>query len=270
MIPTLALAAALGLAPSQPAAGALSLKNVRVTYGELGAPRTDDKLLPGDLYFIAFDIEGIKVDEAGKVSYSMAMDVTDKAGKSIFKQDPANRDELIPLGGAKLPARAFIAIGLDQEPGTYTCKVTVTDRVTKAAQTLTKTFEVLPKGFGLVGLFTSVDDSGQLPAPPVGVTGQNIWIQFLMVGFGRDKASKKPNATVEMRVLDEARKPTLPNPQVYVVNNVEEKDMAVPFRVPLPFNREGSFTVELKATDKTGNKTATVTFPVRVLPSTGR
>src|SRR5207248_1050493 len=83
MIPTLALAAALGLAPSQPA-GALSLKNVRVTYGELGAPRNDDKLLPGDLYFIAFDIEGIKVDAAGKVSYSMAMDVTDKAGKSIF------------------------------------------------------------------------------------------------------------------------------------------------------------------------------------------
>ena len=158
-----------------------------------------------------------------------------------------------------------------EEPGTYTCKVTVTDRVSKASQTLTKTFEVLPKGFGLVGLFTSVDDMGSLPAPPVGVTGQNIWIQFLLVGFGRDKASKKPNATVEMRILDEARKPTLPNPEVYVVNNTnDEKDTAVPFRVPLPFNREGSFTVELKATDKTSNKTATVTFPVRVLPSTGR
>src|SRR5207248_3204970 len=212
MIPTLALAAALGLAPSQPA-GALSLKNVRVTYGELGAPRGDDKLLPGDVYFIAFDIEGIKVDETGKVSYSMAMVVTDKNNKAIFNQDPANRDERIPLGGSRLPARAFIAIGLDQEPGTYTCKVTVTDRQTKASQTLTKTFEVLPKAFGLVGLFTSFDPKGEIPAPPAGVTGQNVFVQFAVVGFTRDKA-KKPDLTVEMRLLDESRKPTLPKPEV--------------------------------------------------------
>ena len=44
----------------------------------------------------------------------------------------------------------------------------------------------------------------------------------------------------------------------------------MPFRVPLPFNREGNFTVELKASDKTSNKEATITFPVRVLPSNVR
>jgi hypothetical protein len=266
MIPTLALAAALGLAPSQPAAGALSLKNVRVTYGELGAPRTDDKLLPGDLYFIAFDIEGIKVDDTGKVSYSMAMVVTDKNNKPIFNQEPANRDEHIPLGGSKLPARAYIAIGLDQESGTYTCKVTVTDRVSKAAQTLTKTFDVLPKGFGVVSLFTSVDAKGEIPAPPVGVIGQNVFVQFAVVGFGRDKA-KKPDLTVEMRLLDEARKPTLPKAETLVIKETQmENDPAVPLTLPIPFNREGNFTVELKATDKLTGKEATARLPIRVTP----
>src|SRR5689334_10313128 len=46
MIGTLAAAAALALAPGQ--SGALNLTNVRPTYGELGATRTDNRYLPGD------------------------------------------------------------------------------------------------------------------------------------------------------------------------------------------------------------------------------
>ena len=126
---------------------------------------------------------------------------------------------------------------------------------------------MLPKGFGLVGLFTSVDDDGRLPAPPVGATGQNIWIQFLLVGFGRDKTSKKPNATVEMRILDERRQPTLPKAETLVIKETQmENDPAVPLTLPIPFNREGNFTVELKATDKLTGKEATAHLPIRVSP----
>src|SRR5262249_46660303 len=57
---TLALSAAL-MAPSQK--GTLELKNVRMTRGILGQERTDTKLLPGDVFVVAFDIDGLKVKE---------------------------------------------------------------------------------------------------------------------------------------------------------------------------------------------------------------
>ena len=55
--------------------GDLKLANVRSTYCILGPTRADDNLLPGDRYCLSFDIEGITVDETGKVRYSVAVDV---------------------------------------------------------------------------------------------------------------------------------------------------------------------------------------------------
>ena len=43
----------------------------------------------------------------------MAMEVTDAANKPIFKQDPRELMDFVPLRGNRLPARAFITIGLD-------------------------------------------------------------------------------------------------------------------------------------------------------------
>lgn len=264
MFAALAAAAALGLAPAQ--TGTLNLTNVRTTYGELGAVRTDNRFLPGDLYFLAFDIEGITVSPEGKVAYAMSMAVTDKASKPVLENKPVDRDELLPLGGTRLPARAYIILAMDQAPGTYTCKVTVTDRATKATKVLERTFEVVPKEFGIVGLFTSADDKGEHPAPPVGVVGQNVFVHCALVGFGRDKAKKQPDAYVELRVYDEARRPTLAKPSMIaaVPKDVNETENLVTARFYLPFNREGNFIAELKATDNTTGKTATITFPVRV------
>lgn len=263
MFGTLTLAAALTLAPAQ--TGSLNLTNIRTTYGELGAPRTDNKYLPSDLFFVAFDIEGIAVNPEGKVSYSMSMVVTDKAGKEVFKPErPSERDEQLPLGGNRLPARAFVMLKPDQEPGTYTCKVTVTDRTSKATKTLEKPFEVVPKAFGIVFLYTSSDPDGNVPAPTTGVVGQNLFIQFQLVGFGRG-ADKKTNSSVELRILDESRKPTLAKPTSLAVPADAPDNEPVLFRFPIPFNREGSFSLELKATDSVSNKSSVVTFPIKVM-----
>jgi len=267
MLTTLVMAAGLALAPAQ--GGGLTLSNDRITYGELGAPRPNSKLLPGDVFFIAFDIDGIAVAPDGKVLYSMAMEVVDKAGKAIFKQQPAERTDYLPLGGTKLPARAFVTIGLSQEPGTYTCKVTVTDRSVKnaAAKTLEKEFSVLPRDFGMVAVYTSSDEKGELPAPTVGVAGQSIWVHFAIVGFDRDKAKKPPNVTVEMQALS-GGKPTLDKPMVLTINTgIDEKEEGVPLRFLLPMNRVGDFDVQLKATDKTSGKTSSVTLPISVQAS---
>lgn len=275
MWPTLPLLAAMTLAAAQdpkqptrdPAAG-MKLTNVRNTYGELGGTRSEGPFLPGDVLFVGFDIEGIAIDAAGKAKYTMAMEVIDKDGKAIFKQDPAEKSDFVPLGGTKLPARAFVTVGLEQAPGPYTLKVTVTDQVTKANQVLERKFEVKPRDFGLVAVYTSVDPQGQFPAPTTGVIGQSVFVQFGVVGFARDNKTKQPNVVFEMVPVDEQGKPTMQQPHVYPQDSgIDPKELGFSVRFLLPMTRAGKFTVKLKATDKVSGKMATFDLPIAVVPS---
>src|SRR5262245_9328560 len=133
MFYSLALAA-LTVSPAQ--AGELKLTNVRLTIGELGPTRPSNKYLPGDIAFVGYDITGLTIEPDGVAKYKMSMEVADGSGKTIFKQDPRELNDFVPLRGNSIPARAYVTIGLDQDPGTYTCKVTVEDPKTKGKDTL--------------------------------------------------------------------------------------------------------------------------------------
>jgi hypothetical protein len=273
MLTSLTLFAALTMTPGQGAA--MTLSNPRITYGELGSPRPNSKLLPGDIFFLSFDIEGIRVSESGRVKYGMAMEVTDAAGKSIFKQAPVERDDFLPLGGTKLPARAFVSVGVDQAPGKYNCKVTVTDLAEKekpVTKTLEQEFEVIARGFGIVQLYTAADLKGEIPAPLVGVAGQSMFVHFAVIEFARDPATKQPNLSIEMVVYDKDKKPTLLKPTVKQIpdesdGKVDEKAVGIPMRFLVPMNREGGFLIAVTATDNISKKTSTVYLPLRVFPA---
>ena len=265
MFTSVAFVAALSLLPTQ---AGLTLSNPRVTYGELGAVRSDTKFLPGDIFFLAYDIDGMKVDDTGRVKYSMAMNVVDSDNKPIFKQDPIERTDFLPLGGTKLPARAFVTIGLDQAPGIYTCRVKVIDIATKAEKEIEQKFEVLKKNFGLVVVYTSADGKGEIPSPALGIAGQSVFVHFALVGFARDAKGKQPNIDVEMIVYAKDNTPTLPKPSTLTIDSgVPESENVVPLRFLLPMNRDGDFRVELKATDKVSKATSTVKIPIKVLPA---
>jgi hypothetical protein len=259
---TIALVAALVLAPGR--ADALTLSNVRGTYGILGAPRADTKFLPGDQFVLSFDIEGVQVDDGGKVLYSIAMEVLDTQGKSKFKQAPRDLETLNALGGTSVPGYAELKIGADQPPGKYQMKVTVSDRAAKTSQAVTRDFEILPKTFGLVRLTTTSDPEAAIPAPFMG-EGQTLWISFGAVGFDRDSKGQ-PNLTTTLRVLDDAGRPTIAKPLAGEVKDNIPKDVKVlPMQFALSLNRAGKFTVEVKATDKLTGKSATLSVPIQVL-----
>ena len=274
MLTSLLLATAMALtqapatpAPVAPAAapGALALTNVRSTFGELGGPRPLAPLLPGDVMFLGFDIEGITTDAEGRVQYAMFMELLDGAGVSKYKTDPSNKNDFVPLGGNKIPGRAYTTVGLDQTPGNYLLKVTVTDLANKASKTVEQKFTVAAKDFGIVAVYTSVDERGQIPMPTTGMVGQPLFIQLGIVGFGRG-ADKRPNVEVEMVPLDEKGNPTVAKPSLLQIQGgVDEKDPGVTIRYLLPLTRAGKFTVRLKATDKITNKTSTFTLPVTAL-----
>src|SRR5262245_62718240 len=166
---------ALSLAPAQPAGG-LQLTNVRLTLGDLGPARPNNRYLPGDVVYVRYDIEGLTIDPDGTTKYTISMEITDTAGKPIFKQEPRELNDLFPLRGTKVPAGAFVRIGFDQEPGMYTCKVTVTDLKSKSSNSLSTKFEVLKKDFGLVDPITTYDARREIAAPTTGTVGQHVFI----------------------------------------------------------------------------------------------
>jgi len=273
---TLALAAAVTLAPGQ---ASLELTNVRPTYGLLGAPRPDAKFLPGDMLWLAFDIEGIKVDDSGNVLYNMSLEATDAKGNVKFSHDGSKEkiQAVNALGGSRLPAVANLDIGLDMPAGKYEMKVTVNDLNGKKKAELKRPFEVLPPAFGLVRLTTTTGGSeDQVPAPLVGVVGQQFNFNFVIVGFERDKNKKQPQIAMEMTIIDDAtKKPTLAKPFTGEVPNLNVKDVpanlrALPQQFGLVLNRPGKFTFEIKVTDKVSGKTATASFPLTSLANDGK
>jgi hypothetical protein len=261
-----ALLVALALTCLPDAATALELKNVRVTCRHFGALRTETKFLPGDLLFLQFDIDGIKIDaDTGVARYLVGMEVFDSGKTSVFKQKESPNQVIAALGGETLPGYASFLLVADQKPGKYSMKIQVTDRLSKEMATHNHEFEVLPAAFGLV----------QPVVPAVGFTSQELAMHFGVIGMARDK-NKYPNVEVTTRIIDEKTgKPTLTKSfNVFHIPkdlpgdvNVKGQDLIfVP--VPVFFNRAGRFIIEVEAVDQFDKKTAKMKIPVTVLDPT--
>jgi hypothetical protein len=213
---------------------------------------------------LCFDIEGISVDDDGKVRYSTVLEVNDASGKVLFKQAPQKSEAKMSLGGNRVPAYAQISVGLNTPPGDYGCKITVKDLISGKEKSITRSAKVAAKDFALVRTAVSVDLDGQYPVI-VYASGQGIWVSCSAVGFERDRTSKQPNVQFEIRVLDERGEPIHRKPTINSVNkDVLEQASAVPMAFPLSLNRPGKFTVELLANDQISGKKAKTSFPITV------
>ena len=268
MFTTLALAA-LTLSPAQ--GSALKLTNIRLTIGELGPQRPSAKFLPGDVVFIGFDITGLSIEENGMGKYTMGLEVTDKTGKTIFKPGTRELEEPYPLRGNSVAARAFINIGLDQDPGVFTCNITVEDPKTKGKDTRSIQYEVLKRDFGIVAVYTTHDVEGRLSAPATGVVGQTTYVQLHVASFQRDPKTRQPKVHVEFQVLDEKGNPLLGKPGQYDQDEksfplIDENEARFRLLYKVFMSRPGKFTVRVTATDKINDKQAVYNLPLTVLP----
>src|SRR5262249_24176845 len=101
MLATLSIATALSVMPAQTCK--LKLPHPRTTYGFLGNVREKNKFLPGDVLFLAFDIDGMSVGKRGDIKYSLALEMKDASGAKVFAQLPQVIEAANTLGGASLP-----------------------------------------------------------------------------------------------------------------------------------------------------------------------
>src|SRR5262249_49079168 len=107
----------------------------------------------------------------------------------------------------------------------------------------------------------------RVPAPHIGVAGQSFYVNFNAVNFERGRDNRQPNIQFEMRVLDERNKATLNKPISGSIDDLPQEFSYAPMQFWLPLNRSGKFTVQLKATDVIGKKTAELSFPITVYDS---
>lgn len=265
----LAMTAALSFAPAQP--GELALTNVRPTAGLFGPTRKDadaPKVLPGDVLFFSFDIENLKVLEDGRVRYGVGLVWTNKDGKEVYSEEPLALEIIPVLGGTRVPG--FISAGTDPStpPGEYTLTAVVLDRVAKVEKKVSRKFEILPPGFGIVQLRLTYDlgaaNKAPTPAPPVAVPGQQLFISCATPGFERDKATKQPNLTFKVRAFLDGK--LLPGKeQVATVKNAQEDVKMIPVAFPLVPTRPGKYTVEVEVNDEVSRKKATQTVDIQVV-----
>jgi hypothetical protein len=265
---TLAIAAALSLAPNQK--GELKLTNQRATYGFLGETREKNQYLPGDVVFVAFDIDGLTIGKDGKISYSMEMKLKNAKGEALFSQVPQPIEANNTLGGSSTRGFSYAQIGNDLPAGKYTMTVAVKDEQSQSGKpvTLTQNFEVTKRDFGIVRLGLFYDDQGKEFAPPMFVVGQHAWIHFMTTGFDRGK-DKSADIEVNVRVLDANGKPTLA--QAFTgstkTQNVPPTVQTLPWWQKIELNRAGKYKLELEATDKSSNKKVKEVLNVTVVDS---
>ena len=253
-----------------PMAGAdsLALAEPRMTHGILGPVRASSAVKPGDSLVLAFEIQGISADKSGKATFTTAVDVTDAAGKSVFKQPAKKILEFLPLGGVTLPAFAQIDIGLNMPAGKYSMNVTVADSVGGKSVTTKQAFTVEAVKFDLVRLSVSGDADGLVPIGAFAV-GQPLWVHAAVVGFERQRAASgpQPKVTIELSVLGQDLAPLSP-PFVGVVDkDVPATATSLPVRYFVPLTRPGSYHIQIVATDEAGKGKAKLAFPITVLPN---
>jgi hypothetical protein len=254
------VAAALTMSLTPGLSYAIEITNIRPCYGPFGAKRVGDTWLPGDVVFMAYDIEGLTPDtKTGLVKYTTTLEFVDPAGKILFSKPTPN--EFIPaLGGNKVPGDLHVFLATKQAPGKYEIRLTVEDEIGKNAKRFIYKFDVAKETFGFAGV----------SAPSVGFPGQHYSTQFGLVNLQLDKMGM-PSAEVTVRVLDDKTR-TLVGGAVKMVFprdlplDIDLKEANfLPLKNPIYLNRPGRFIVEITATDKlAGSPPVVLSYPITV------
>jgi len=251
----------LALFPSL--ASALDIKNIRPCYAPFGATRYDLNLLPGDVLFITYELEGLATDpKTGKANYETTLELIDdpakKDPKILYSKKTPN--EVVPqLGAAKMPGDLHVIMGAQQAPGKYGVRLQVRDNISKDAKVFVYPFSVIPQGFGFVGV----------SAPAIGFPGQHYVTGFGLVNLALN-GKKDPEVDITIKILGDNGVAVAPAVEIKLPRDMPEGiklDEAnfVPLQYPIYLNRPGRFTIEIQAHDKFGNQKKELKYPVTVL-----
>jgi hypothetical protein len=223
--------------------------------------------MPGDIYVLTFDIDGLTVGKDDRIKYAMGLELFNSKNESVFKKEPEPLEAVNSLGGSRVPAFANVNIGFDTTPGEYSVVITVTDTASKKSEKLSRKFEVKKLDFGIVRLGYAYSPSFQ-PAPPTGIVGQTYYAVFTVVGWGTVEKTGMPDVTAEVVIADADGKPTLNEPMQTKVDNLKDEPLklkVIPMSFPISLNRAGKFKITVNVADKVSGKKSTQTLDLNII-----
>ena len=227
---------------------------------------------------MTFDIDGLSFNQStGKASYETTLELwssggVDKNGvkvdpKVVFnKTTPAEVPALMG-GSTRLPGDLHMIMGTKQAPGRYTLRLIVKDLTSKSQTYYDHPFNLLPQGFGLVGV----------TAPAIGFYGQHYSCGFALVNMGGldEKIPGKPNVDIVMRILDQNGKDLMNPIKTFLPADLPKdkdgkdidlnKENFLPMQFPIFLNRPGRFIVEIEAVDKIAKQQAKLRYNLTVV-----
>jgi len=259
---TAAAAMLLTLAPCQD--GKLAITNLRATYGVPGLVRPDNKVFPGDVLFLSFDIKGVNLDADGKATYSLVTEIKNANGETEYKHSSKPVQVASLLGGDRITAFTQVDVGTKQKAGDYTVHITVKEP-NGASASEKATFTLTPPKFALVQIQTAID-AERRSATPVFVVGQTAFVSGAIVGFKRDDKDN-PNIALEVSVVDEDGKMTTKDARKELFDakqNLPKTATSIPLQIPVVLNRPGKFTLQVKIADTLSNESFELKLPISV------
>ncbi len=241
------------------AQSALTIENLRPTFGSPGPERPVAGVFPGDTYYLSFDLKGVKVDSTGTGKVRLETEASDAAGNRVFRMDSGESVVVNALGGDGVHSHVRLELGPKTAPGKYKLKVTATDIGSKATASKDAEIEVLPPAFAIVRVSSGVDQNLASTGSVFGL-GQALYLGFAVVGFQTDAATKHPKLRFEMKVKSNGAVVSTAT-QVGEVNASQQEKVPagaqmIPGRFLLPLSKAGQYTVEVTATDLVNQKVA--------------
>jgi hypothetical protein len=240
------------------------------------------QLLPGDMLFMTYEIEGLKLDpKTGKANYVTILELYEgpyvQGKKPILSEKTPNEGVIPQLGGNRMPGDLHVIMGPKQAPGGYTLKLTVHDKNDPNPQTAAKAFlypfNVVKESFGMVAV----------TADAVGFLGRFYVPRFALINMTLD-AKKQPDVEVAFKIYDQSRQQVSPTAYRLLPRDLpegkDEKGQKLPpvdlekanfveVAYPVYLNKVGTYTMDITATDKLGKRVSRVTYTFTVVDPAG-
>jgi hypothetical protein len=258
--------AALVLAITATAAQAkVDITNIQSAYGPLMPERKVLEFYPQDLIYFRYMVTGAQVNSRGEVDCEAVVRLVDGNGKEVAKNTVPFQGPL-SLGGDSFAGAAYVVLKEQLINGAYTLTCTVTDNLASEKASFTREVRVKPADFAIVHPRFSYDADGKAQASVGGLVNQTLFFRIGIFGF--DRSQDRVDLVSSVQVLDAKGKELLPKPLETIIKSddaklVKETNVAT-FNGSLHLHRPGEFTLRITVTDKIGQKTAKIEFPMHV------
>lgn len=239
-------------------------EGVRLTFGQNGPLRPDNKVLPGEVIFLEVASSAGR-DNKGDVSITIGGELLDGHGKRWAELLPSPVKGPRYIDGSALNSWVSFELKDDQPPGEYRARARVTDKVSGRVADVEHPVYVLKPEFGALRLCLTHDKEGKWPAGGHLTIGQEFFVQLRVANYARENG--RVDLAVKFSARDRDGKETTPAPiPPAILKAAVEAGSKLDLNRPLRTIMAGEAVIGVELEDRIAKKTAAYELPVVIHP----